>query len=52
MGEAVDGDGHRVVLIGIDEITEEESYTMADELRMALEGLLRKAQTEDVLPHS
>jgi len=35
-----------VVLIGIDEITEEESNTMADEYRMALEGLLRKAEME------
>ena len=36
-----------MVLIGIDEITEEESYTMAEEYRMALEGLLRKAQMEE-----
>ncbi len=33
-----------MVPIGIDEITEEESYTMAEEYRMALESLLRKAQ--------
>lgn len=35
-----------MVLIGIDKITEEESYTMADEYRMALEGLLRKAEMD------
>ena len=35
-----------MVFIGIDEITEEEDYTMADEYRMALEALLRKAEME------
>ena len=35
-----------MVFIGIDEITEEEDYTMADEYRMALEGLLRKAEMD------
>ena len=35
-----------MVFIGIDEITEEESNTMADEYRMALEGLLRKAEMD------
>ena len=35
-----------MVFIGIDEITEEEDNTMADEYRMALEGLLRKAEME------
>ena len=43
----VDAIGHRVVLIGIDEITEGEDYTMAEEYRMALEALLRKAQMEE-----
>jgi Transposase and inactivated derivatives len=35
-----------VVFIGIDEITEEEEHTMADEYRMALLELLRKAEME------
>ena len=35
-----------MVLIGMDKITEEESYTMADEYRMALAELLRKAEME------
>jgi putative transposase len=35
-----------VVLIGIEKITEEEDYTMADEYRMALMELLRKAEMD------
>ena len=35
-----------MVFIGIDEITEEEDNTMADEYRMALLELLRKAEME------
>ena len=34
-------------LIGIVQITEEERHTMAEGYRMALEGLLRKAQMEE-----
>jgi putative transposase len=44
-GEPLDEEGHRVVPIGIAEITEEE-HTMADTLRMALSELLRKAQAD------
>ncbi|HEX2987464.1 MAG TPA: transposase [Chloroflexota bacterium] len=47
MEEAIDEDGHRVVLVEIVQITEKESNTMADELRMARDGLLRKVQIED-----
>ncbi len=47
IGEAVDEGDHRVVPIGIAQITEEESHTMTEERRMALAGLLRKAQREE-----
>jgi hypothetical protein len=43
--QAVDEDGHRVVLIEMVEIIdEEEPSTMAADLRMALSELLRKAE--------
>ncbi len=41
---AVDEIGHLVVLIGIDEITKEKSYTMAEEPSMALLELLCEAR--------
>jgi putative transposase len=44
---AVDKDGQRVVLIGMNQITERRTDTMADDLRMGLEALLRKAALED-----
>ena len=44
--EAVDADGHRVVLIAIVEILMRGANPMADELRMALAEVLRKAGVE------
>jgi hypothetical protein len=47
MAEAVGEDGRRVALIGIVRITADASCAMAEELRMLLAGLLRKAQMEE-----
>jgi len=43
---AVDRHGHRRFSFGIEEITEEENQTMADDVRIALAELLRKAQVD------
>jgi hypothetical protein len=43
---AVDEGGHRLVLIGVVHTTMRRTTTMADELRMALPELLRKAELE------
>jgi putative transposase len=45
-GEAVDADGHRVVLVVMATITEGRTDTLADDLRMALLELLRTAEVE------
>jgi predicted ThiF/HesA family dinucleotide-utilizing enzyme len=46
-GRVVDRDGHPVVFIEIAEIIERRLDGMADEYRMALMELLRKAQMEE-----
>src|SRR5579872_1510835 len=43
---AVDAHGHRVVLIAIVEISDDGAAPMAEELRMALVDVLRKAGVE------
>ena len=47
-GTDVDGDGHRVVLIGVTAISEQEDHAMADALRMALGDLVRRAALIDL----